>query len=146
MLAHIVQTRMTAPWIGAAERLVGMEWYSHVALHARPMSGLLEVEPTLIEAGREFVVRCRMRNMGFYPWSGTLQPRLVFDEAGKALALEQHSPAAETIAVYGDARTIEFRGVAPGTAGEARVTFTLEFPENLGQAVSKSVDLRWMAP
>jgi hypothetical protein len=146
MMAHVVQVGMTAPWLGLAERLVGMEWYSHAALSERPMSGQLEIEAPPIEAGKEFIVRCRVRNTGFYPWSGKTRPRLSIDEAAKPLALHRDGAEDEAMVVYGDEPIVEFRGVAPAESGEVRATWTLAFPEGLGQTVSKTVLLKWTAP
>lgn len=146
MMSKVVQAGMTVAWIGMAERLVGMEWYSHTSLGQRPLNGQITIEPVTIAAGKAFTLRCRVRNTGFYPWQGKLRPTLSSSQEAQQLSLTRVPDTSEPQILYGDEHIVEFHGMAPGIAGEATVTWTLSYPDGFGENQSEKALLRWTAP
>lgn len=143
MISSTIQNRMTRPWIGMAEALVGMGWYAQSVFNTAGMSGGIQVEPLRLTPGKSCTLRCRITNTGFYPWTLEGRPRIILSKEAQQFGFPKEIKLTNPLMVYGDTQVIEINGTAPQNSEVKDMTCTLEFPKSLGANQSKTVELSW---
>ena len=113
-------------------------------LQVKQFAGTMTVVPEQLSAGKPFVVRVRLRNLGVCPWLAGVGQQLELQGDTASLGLPATWDFVEPPLVFGDQREIELRGVAPREPGEASIHIRLTAPYRNPYAIAEcDMTLKW---
>ncbi len=140
----IAQTRshgMTQPY---REWMAGYDFSLDAVLPMKQFDADISIPDVVIKAGQPFTLPIRLRNTGMCPWLPEVGFTLELTGDAARLGLPASMRLEGDPMAFGDSRSLELSGLAPGAPGQGKVDIRVRFLSRTCDPVgSQTLSVRW---